>query len=144
MSLKERLQVLAPRNNNEDKGENEWVWPFRNNTEVRKTGEAGFLHSNNSSADAMATAKFNFLPPGMELDNQKRVRINQMPLSMSGQSDVSKDTNPTAFAEGFTRRDLGSADDQYHLEHVDLFYGAAVGDDGNEGFVERNNYLDRL
>ena len=82
--------------------------------------------------------KFNKMPPGMEMDNQNALELHQMPLSMAGESDVSKDTNPQAFAEGFKKRELKATDDQYTGEHVDHFYGDAG------GFTERNNYLDRM
>ena len=82
--------------------------------------------------------KLNFLPPGMDLSNQKSSEIHNMPLVMSGTSDVSADTNPEAFDKGFTRKQMGGTDDQYTGEHVDHFYGDAG------GFVERNNYLDRI
>ena len=81
--------------------------------------------------------KFNMMPPGMDINNQCSAEINGMPLSMSGETDVSKDTSPGAFAKGFTKREMKGTDDQYTDEHVDHFYGDAG------GFVERNNYLDR-
>jgi hypothetical protein len=81
--------------------------------------------------------KFNSMPPGMDISNQLYAEICPMPLSMAGESDVSADTNPTSFAEGFKKREMHGTDDQYTGEHVDQFYGDAG------GFVERNNYLDR-
>jgi hypothetical protein len=77
------------------------------------------------------------MPPGMELDNQSSLEMHQMPLSMAGETDVSKDTNPESFREGFKRVDMKGTDDLYTGEHTDLWYGDAG------GFVERNNYLDR-
>jgi hypothetical protein len=65
------------------------------------------------------------------------VDADQMPLVTSGETDVTKDSTPAAFARGFTKHDLGMVDDQYTGEHVDHFYGDAG------GFIERNNYLDR-
>ncbi len=82
-------------------------------------------------------AKFNCMPPGMSIDNQKDADIHATPLVLAGTSDVSCDTNPESLARGFTHRAMGGTDDQYTDEHVDYFYGD-VG-----GFVERNNYLDR-
>ena len=60
-----------------------------------------------------------------------------MPLVISGQSDVSQDTNPESLERGFKKREMKGTDDQYTGEHMDHFYGDAG------GFVERNNYLDR-
>lgn len=82
--------------------------------------------------------KFNYLPPGMEINNQRSSEIKSMQFVISGENDVSKDVNPGAFLDGFTRRAQKGTDDQYTGEHVDQFYGDAG------GFVERNNYLDRI
>ena len=91
-----------------------------------------------NDADEVDTRKFNMLPPGMELANQWRSEQNKQPLVMAGESDVSKDTNGSAFMNGFTRRKMRGTDDLYTGEHVDHFYGDAG------GFSERNNYLDRI
>lgn len=111
-------------------------------------GWASFESSRDSQADVPSFKgrtnqdldgnKFNMMPPGMEIDNQCSTEINPQPFVMSGQLDVSKDVNPQAFAEGFTKREQKGTDDQYTGEHVDQFYGDAG------GFVERNNYLDRI
>jgi len=82
-------------------------------------------------------SKYNFTPPGMEMGNQEFYDQPKMSFVMAGTTDVSEDTNPAAFAEGFKKRDMKASDDQYTGEHVDHFYGDAG------GFVERNNYLDR-
>ena len=61
-----------------------------------------------------------------------------------GEHDPSGVKNPKAYQTGFIRREMKATDDQYNGEHVDLFYGEAKDELGNVGFVERNNYLDRL
>lgn len=71
-----------------------------------------------------------------------------MPLvTAAGDGDVTKIPH-NRIAKGFEYMALDGADDQYTGENQDHFYGEAVGtDDSNEprtGFVERNNYLDRL
>jgi hypothetical protein len=83
------------------------------------------------------TNRFNQMPPGMNISDQWFSEQNAMPLSAAGSTDVSKDVNPMAFANGYTKRDMKAIDDQYTGEHVEHFYGDAG------GFVERNNYLDR-
>jgi hypothetical protein len=139
MSLQEKFQVTLPPAPDVEDG-NEW----RSFASARTTGEAGFIHSNNKDAVADVTMKTNFLPPGMEIDNQRRVRIGAMPVSLAGATDVSeRPTSPEGMREGFVRYNLDGADDQYTGEHMDHFYGEVVGDGGNPGFVERNNYLDR-
>lgn len=136
MSLQEKFQSTMP-----PKPEKDHEW--RTFSSARSTGEAGFAHSNNKDATADITMKTNFMPPGMDISNQRNKRIQNMPLSMAGETDVSNDTNPASFAKGFKRRDMGNTDDQYTGEHQDLFYGSAEDEEGNVGFVERNNYMDR-
>lgn len=89
-------------------------------------------------ADDVDPRKFNAMPPGMDIGAQWVTEQRNQPFVMSGQSDVSKDTNPQAFAQGFTKRKMRGTDDSYTGEHVDHFYGDAG------GFAERNNYLDRI
>ena len=144
MSLQEKFQIITPPNNNEDCGENEWVWPVKGNPKVTDCDAPSRMHVNNATSVEIADGKFNFLPPGMDIGNQARARIPHSQFQISGATDISGDVNVGAFAEGFTRRQMKGADDIYSGEHIDHFYGEAIGDDGNEGFVERNNYLDRI
>lgn len=137
MSLQEKFQISIPPQKEEEG--HEWT-EFQS---ARSTGEAGFQHMNNTYADGDAMTKTNYLPPGMEIANQQRKRVQNMPLVMAGASDVSADTNAEAFDRGFTRRDMAGTDDQYSGEHMDHFYGEVVDEKGLAGFVERNNYLDR-
>ena len=136
MSLQEKFQITVPGKDEDGEG---WV----SAKSQRRTGEAGFAHSNNTSSAGDAFAKFNFMPPGMDISNQRRKLMNPMPLSMAGYTDVSKDVTDKAFDAGYTRREMQGTDDQYTGEHMDHFYGEAVDEKGNVGFVERNNYLDR-
>lgn len=137
MSLQEKFQITLPPTSDDTPG-----WTDFNS--VRRVGAPGMLHVNNRGAEDAPMVKFNMPPPGMDISNQLRARINNMPLVVSGQNDVSGDVNPEAFAKGFTRRAMNGADDQYSGEHVDHFYGEAVDEKGNVGFCERNNMLDRM
>jgi hypothetical protein len=92
-------------------------------------------------------------------DNEDVVRLNIIPstgisepvienqsmsLVLSGRSDVSRDTNQESKRKGFKHLGMKGTDDQYSGEHQDLFYGeATVPGVNHDGFVERNNYLDR-
>lgn len=138
-SLQEKFQMTVPPKPEPD---HEWK-TFQS---ARHVGDAGKvdLQVNNRTADENVVRKTNFTPPGMEIDNQRRARIRNMPLSMAGQTDASADTNPQSFAEGYRREAMGATDDLYTGEHIDHFYGEVVDEDGKEGFCERNNYLDRL
>lgn len=137
--LQEKFQTILPPAPNEDDG-TEW----KSFESQRHTGQAGLVHVNNQTSEQEVEGKFNLIPPGMDINDQYRVEINNMPLSMSGESDVSADTNLESFDKGFTRRAMNGTDDLYTGEHIDHFYGEAVDEDGKTGFAERNNYLDRL
>jgi hypothetical protein len=71
-----------------------------------------------------------------------------MKLVTASATDVTNDVEAKALKNGFTYHDMDSVDDEYTGANQDHFYGEAIGPDdgGNEvvGFVERNNYLDRL
>ena len=129
-SLQEKFQITVPAKE-ETKTDEMWV-SMTSQRDLR-----GLVQFTSVSAEDMDHRKFNYMPPGMEIDNQCGSEIESMQLVISGESDVSRDTNPSAFRDGFTKREMKGTDDQYTGEHMDHFYG----DSG--GFVERNNYLDR-
>lgn len=129
--LQEKIQITVPTKDAEPAE----GWASFESARDSQAGVPSFKGRTNQDLDGN---KFNMMPPGMELNNQCSTEINRMPFVMSGEGDVSKDTNPTAFANGFTKREQKGTDDQYTGEHVDQFYGDAG------GFVERNNYLDRI
>ncbi len=140
MSLQEKFQITVPP---EPEKDDQWdKFPFEKSPN-RTTGEAGFMHSNNVDSDAEANAKFNMLPPGMEIGNQRRKRFENMPLSLAGATDVAAGMSNADLTRGFSRREMKGTDDQYTGEHMDHFYGEAIDEEGNVGFVERNNYMDR-
>jgi hypothetical protein len=85
---------------------------------------------------------YNSLPPGMDIEDQEVFDNHPMLIVTSGQSDVSRDMNPEAAANGFTRRQMRPTDDMYTREHNDAFYDE-ITVDGMTGFLERNNMLDR-
>lgn len=138
MSLQEKFEVILPAAPNEDDG-NAWA----NFETARDTKRAGQLHRNNRTSAEETDMKLNYTP---STTSPLQERFTDTPFCrvLSGESDVSADTNPESLAQGFKRRPMDPCCDQYSGEHVDLFYGEAIGDDGNEGFVERNNYLDRI
>jgi len=93
----------------------------------------------------------NYIPEGMG------AKLNEMPEAetcdyaspgfvqgFGGNTDVSNGCDMTSLTRGFNRHNMKGTDDQYDGEHVDLFYGEAVSETGEVGFIERNNYLDRL
>lgn len=66
------------------------------------------------------------------------VKDHGMPLSLAGATDVTDNVNQADLKRGYDLHAMQGTDDQYTGEHVDHFYGDAG------GFVERNNYLDRM
>lgn len=86
------------------------------------------------------------LPPGMDIEDQEFSDIRQMGINVAGnfptalaQGDyTNREVNPTSLQVGFDKKSLLQTDDEYTREHNDAFY------DDVGGFVERNNYLDRL
>ena len=139
MSLQEKFEVMLPAAPKEDDGKAGVDFKA-----ARNTGQTGRLHRNNTTSAEDVGGKFNFHSPGTDIGDQERSTQNQMPLSMAGATDVSDHVNPETFKMGFKRHPMAGCSDEYSGEHIDLFYGEAIGDDGNEGFCERNNYLDRM
>ena len=140
MSLQEKFQITVPyTKKDENKGDEEWC----DVNSARKPGTLGHSPKNNKTVEEMVVFKTNMLPPGMEIANQGGIELDHFAFDLAGTTDVAQDTNLSSLRDGFTRRQMKGTDDQYTGEHMDHFYGEAVGDDGNPGFVERNNYLDR-
>ena len=149
MSMKEKFQITHRPIPVED-GENQWLWGGKTpNYQKDKFGVRVTTPKSTSVITNVETAgNLQQLPPGMDIDNQMRVLINDMPLVVAGANDVSGHLaaleNQSTMSRGTSLEQFGATDDQYTGEHIDLFYGEAYGDDGTVGFVERNNYMDRL
>jgi hypothetical protein len=131
--LQEKFQTILPPQPFEDDG-TEWV----DRESARRTYEPGQRHQNNANAEEVADGKFNEMPVNMDNKNQ-----NPLLRQIAGCTDFSYDTTPESFTEGYRRHPMKGSDDQEFMEHMDHFYGTAVDEQGKEGFVERNNYLDR-
>jgi hypothetical protein len=124
--VQEKFQTIAPREKPE---EHEWV----TDASARRT----------KGTPSGKAALFNALPPGADLDDQAVREVNSMPESLAGETDVSEDTNRASLQEGYSRLSMRPTDDMWTNEHVDAFYGEAKVD-GDVGFCERNNMLDRI
>ena len=127
-SLQEKFQITVP-----DRSENGEAWTTFESARQSQECVGDYAPKHSGDVDGR---KFNEMPPGMDID-QLTSEINNMPLSMAGESDVSRVGSAANFEQGFSKRAMKGTDDQYTGEHVDHFYGDAG------GFVERNNYLDR-
>lgn len=86
--------------------------------------------------------KTNELPPGMNITHQGPGVGSTKDGGLAGSTDVSNSVNDSMLMRGYQRQNMHSADEMYTNEHTEEFYGDATVD-GETGFVERNNYLDR-
>jgi len=82
-------------------------------------------------------------PPGTDIEDQEISDQRVFPMRMSSEGDVTPDYSQKAMKTGFTAHKCCPTDDEYSNSHTDAFYDS-VKVDGVEGFVERNNMLDRL
>lgn len=125
MSLQEKFQIIMPGKKEKSPG---WVddKSQRDNSTIKRP----YLFQN-----------FNEMPVGYDASSKK----DEFTAVFDGSQDVSNgmftDTN---MVNGFQPLAMRGDDDQYTGEHVDHFYGIAYGDDGEEGFAERANFLDRI
>jgi hypothetical protein len=136
-SMAEKFQITVSYSEKKDDDGTEWVdvksAQVSGDTEVSKNG-----------------SKFNVLPSSDIFDqycengNHASGRLNNFAAGFGGNTDVSNGLSAKALKDGFDRKEMKSTDDQYSGEHIDLFYGEVCDEKGNESFVERNNYLDRL
>lgn len=99
--------------------------------------------SDKSVRRASGTQNLNAMPPGTDIDNQHLADTRTPMRTMSGETDVTKDWSTAYVKKGYRRFDVKPTDDSYTGEHADSFYGEAKSD-GDVGFSERSNMLDRI
>jgi hypothetical protein len=95
---------------------------------------------------SMNNVFMNSLPPGMDIEDQEFSDIRRMGINTAGNmptmyadGDVTNfEVNKDSLRYGFDKKPLLQTDDEYTRDHNDAFY------DDVGGFVERNNYLDRM
>jgi len=135
MSLKEKFQITLP---GKETGNEPWA-----SFDSVRTTKNEHAYNNQTSAQEV-DGQFNEMPAGMDITNQAGGKNERLGYSLSGDTtDVTSFNPQTDFKRGYRRGGMKGTDDQYTGEHIDLFYGEAYGDDGEVGFLERNNYLDR-
>jgi hypothetical protein len=137
--VQEKFQVNNPENTNDD-AHSGWV----SDKSARDTNK---LQTRNPELGRYESygARLNRLPPGMNIDDQEIADIHtqEMGGSLGSGTQVTDDVTVKSLREGFDRKPLRPTDDQYTREHNDAFYDT-IEVDGVEGFVERNNMLDRM
>lgn len=142
--LQEKFQVdNAPQSNDDAAG----GWVDDRAARVKKGLPNGLregYHGGDPESQHMGNAvNYGGLPPGMSIADQEITDQRQFKTTMGGQSDVSKDWNEEAVRKGFSRKAMLPTDDEYTKAHNDAFYDE-IKVDGDVGFTERNNMLDRL
>lgn len=137
--VQEKFQVDAPPNRNDDASSG---WKTDKSARDRKGLQT---RAPTGAFESIRTGRYNRLPPGMDIEDQALADINSQPFGSSLESgtQVTNDVTERSLREGFDRKPLRPTDDQYTREHNDAFYDS-VEVDGVEGFVERNNMLDRM
>lgn len=136
--VQEKFEVRSPRKPEGTEGGG-WASDAsardRNGLTTRHTGSGRYQGRNG----------YNDLPPGSNIEDQA---VADIPAEREAGgrgtgTQATDDVTPTSLREGFDRKAMRPTDDMYTREHNDAFYDT-VEVDGVEGFVERNNYLDRL
>jgi hypothetical protein len=140
--LQEKFQVDNPQQRNDD-AQAGWITDKEARAKKGTPGREGREGGDAASQRMNNAVLYARLPPGMDLEDQEMADIRQMPIGMGGTSDVSRDWNREAVRTGFKRLPMRATDDEYSNAHVDAFYDE-MDVDGNVGFAERNNVLDRM
>ena len=146
--VQEKFQVNLPLDPPED---HQWMLDARGaRTKKGMPGREGRPGGDPSSRHMNNAVLYNTLPPGMDIDDQEFCDSRELNFSIAGNfarghnaGDRTQDLNATSLRKGFDRKVCCPTDDMYTREHNDAFYDSPEVD-GQEGFVERNNYLDRL
>lgn len=139
--VQEKFEVRFPIPNDDDG--NSWVSDKAARVKKGLPGREGRPGGDPGSKPMNDAVAFNGLPPGSDIEAQELTDQHRMQFVMSGETDVSHDWNREAVHNGFTRLKLRPTDDMYTREHNDAFYDEMTVD-GQTGFVERNNMLDRM
>jgi hypothetical protein len=131
--LAEYFQITVPYSEKKDDAGNKWA-------DVESSHVHGEMQGNPAEDQ-----KFNQMPRTDIGVHETRAKFAR---GFGGDTDVSGvstfENTPKLFKDGFKRREMQATDDEYSGEHIDLFYGTVKDEKGQESFVERNNYLDRL
>jgi hypothetical protein len=147
--VQEKYQVNYPGMPVED-APGDWVHARTVRVKKGTPGREGRPGGDPTSRYSDLTANYNSLPPGMDIEDQEMADLRKFNESISGSfpqghnaGDVTQNLTAKSGATGFKRLECCPTDDMYTREHNDAFYDDPEVD-GQHGFVERNNYLDRL
>lgn len=148
--VQEKFQVNFPQSSEDTRESGGWVSDKDARAKKNLPGREGLAGGDPGSRFLNNAAFFNSLPPGMDIEDQELADIRRMGINTAGgfptllaQGDRTQDLTPRSVVTGFDHKRLLPTDDQYSREHNDAFYDE-IEVDGNVGFIERNNMLDRL
>lgn len=144
--VQEKFQVTYPDYHSKAEDQHGWIEDQLARAKKMMPGREGVPGGDGESRFMNNAAFFNVLPPGMDIEDQEVSDIRQMGISFNGNMPIgpatgdltNREVNVTSLRNGFDKKKLLQTDDEYTREHNDAFY------DDVGGFVERNNYLDRL
>ena len=153
--VQEKFEVHSRAEPNDDAtGENHdhggWITDAEARAKKNLPGREGLPTGDSNSRFMNNAVMFNSLPPGMDIEDQEVCDIRRMGVNLAGnmgnelaRGDRTQDVTRRSLVTGFDRKMLRPTDDMWTREHNDAFYDT-IDVDGVEGFVERNNYLDRV
>jgi hypothetical protein len=154
--VQEKYQVNYDQQDNDDAfGEGHrgqgWITDLEARAKKCMPGREGRPGGDSDSRPMNNAVMFHSLPPGMDIEDQEVCDIRKMGISLNGNmpedgatGDVTNmEVTASSLRKGFHRKKMLSTDDAYTREHNDAFYDV-VEVEGDAGFVERNNYLDRV
>jgi len=144
--VQEKFQVNYPDRQSSAENQHGWLTDVEARAKKMMPGREGVPGGDSESRFMNNAAFFNSLPPGMDIEDQEIVDIRKMGVNVSGnmpceyaEGDLTNnELNKVSLRDGFHKKKLLQTDDEYTREHNDAFY------DDVGGFVERNNYLDRM
>lgn len=142
--VQEKFGVAYPQNRNDD-ADSGWVDERTARAKKGTPGREGRRGGDMASRTMDNAVFYNGLPPGSDITDQEMADVRVMPMggSLGSGTQVTDDVTEMSLEKGFDRKPLRPTDDQYTREHNDAFYDS-ITVDGVEGFVERNNMLDRM
>ena len=137
--VQEKFLVDNPQNPNDD-AQGGWV-----SAKSARTKRGLQTRGGDGRYEPYTGDMYNSLPPGMDVADQE---VSYQPsMSWAGclgsGTQVTEDVTAKSLKAGFDRKKLNGTDDMYTREHNDAFYDE-VTVDGETGYLERNNVLDRM
>jgi hypothetical protein len=144
--VQEKFQVNYPDKQSNAENQHGWLTDMEARAKKGTPGREGAPGGDHMSKFMNNAMFVHSLPPGMDIEDQEFSDIRKMGISIAGNMPseyatgdlTNHEINATSLRTGFDKKKLLQTDDEYTREHNDAFY------DDVGGFVERNNYCDRM